>query len=119
LILRAILHLVDAAITAESNNDVVNPGLIRPPFVYLISLVSGTVIHRVVRLSFLPKKLAVPLGVPLVAVAIALFSYSVAKFRAAGRSSRGVSASFVGLVLLRAMSRAKSLPRLDAGPFLS
>jgi len=35
-------------------------------------------------LPFLPGTLAVPLGVPLVAVAIALFSYSVAKFRAAG-----------------------------------
>ena len=35
-------------------------------------------------LPFLPGTLVVPLGVPLVAVAIALFSYSVAKFRAAG-----------------------------------
>ena len=35
-------------------------------------------------LPFLPGTLALPLGVPLVAVAIALFSYSVAKFRAAG-----------------------------------
>ena len=35
-------------------------------------------------LPFLPGTLAVPLGVPLVAVAIALFFYSVAKFRAAG-----------------------------------
>jgi len=35
-------------------------------------------------LPFLPGTLAVPLGVALVAVAIALFSYSVAKFRAAG-----------------------------------
>jgi protein-S-isoprenylcysteine O-methyltransferase Ste14 len=33
---------------------------------------------------FLPRKLAVPLGVPLVAAALALFFYSVAKFRAAG-----------------------------------
>src|SRR5262249_2597551 len=37
-----------------------------------------------VPLSFLPVSLAVPLGIPLVAVAIALFSYSVARFRAAG-----------------------------------
>jgi protein-S-isoprenylcysteine O-methyltransferase Ste14 len=35
-------------------------------------------------LPFLPRALAVPLGVTLVALAIALFSYSVAKFRAAG-----------------------------------
>jgi len=64
--------------------DVANLGLVRPPLVYLISLVSGTVIHLIVPSPFLPVGLAVPLGVPLVAVAIALFSYSVAKFRAAG-----------------------------------
>jgi protein-S-isoprenylcysteine O-methyltransferase Ste14 len=64
--------------------DVAKLGLVRPPFVYLISLVFGTVIHLAVPLPFLPVSLAVPLGVPLVAVAIALFSYSVAKFRSAG-----------------------------------
>jgi protein-S-isoprenylcysteine O-methyltransferase Ste14 len=40
--------------------------------------------HLAMPLPFLPGTLAVPLGVPLVAVAIALFFYSVAKFRAAG-----------------------------------
>src|SRR5262245_60324853 len=64
--------------------DVVNLGLVRPPFIYLTSLVLGAVIHLAMPLSFLPGALAVPLGMPLVAVAIALFSYSVAKFRAAG-----------------------------------
>ena len=64
--------------------DVADLGLVRPPLVYLISLVSGTVIHLVAPLPFLPVSLAVPLGVPLVAVAVALFSFSVAKFRAAG-----------------------------------
>jgi len=64
--------------------DVADLGLVRPPLVYLISLVSGTVIHLVAPLPFLPVRLAVPLGVPLVAVAVALFSFSVAKFRAAG-----------------------------------
>jgi len=42
------------------------------------------VIHLAVPLPFLPGTLAVALGVPLVAAAIALFSYSVAKFKAAG-----------------------------------
>jgi protein-S-isoprenylcysteine O-methyltransferase Ste14 len=64
--------------------DVANLGFVRPPFIFLISLVSGTVIHLVVPLRFFPVTLAVPLGVPLVGVAIVLFSYSVAKFRAAG-----------------------------------
>src|SRR6516225_2955710 len=64
--------------------DIANLGLVRPPLVYLTSLVSGVVIHLATPLRFLPVTLAVPLGVPLIAVAIALFSYSVAKFRAAG-----------------------------------
>jgi len=69
---------------SSASRDVANLGLVRPPLVYLISLVSGFVIHLAVPLSLLPVSLAVPLGVPLVAVAIALLSYSVAKFRAAG-----------------------------------
>src|SRR5262249_45288004 len=64
--------------------DIANLGLVRPPLVYLTSLVSGVVIHLAGPLQFLPETLAVPLGVPLIAVAIALFSYSVATFRAAG-----------------------------------
>ncbi len=63
---------------------VVNLGLLRPPLVYMTSLVSGAVMHLAMPLPFLPATLAVALGVPLVAVAIALFSYSVAQFRAAG-----------------------------------
>jgi protein-S-isoprenylcysteine O-methyltransferase Ste14 len=64
--------------------DVANLGLVRPPLVYLVSLASGTVIQLVAPLRFLPVALAVPVGVPLVAAAIALFSSSVAKFRATG-----------------------------------
>jgi len=52
--------------------------------VYLISLVSGAVIQLATPFPFLHGTLAVPLGAPLVVLAIALFSYSVAKFRAAG-----------------------------------
>ena len=64
--------------------DVANLGLIRPPLVYLISLVSGAVIQLATPFPFLPGMLAVPLGAPLVVVAIALFAYSVTTFRAAG-----------------------------------
>jgi protein-S-isoprenylcysteine O-methyltransferase Ste14 len=74
-------QLGDASSAAR---DVANLGLVRPPLVYLTSLVCGTVIHLAMPLPFLPGTLAVPLGVLLVVVAIALFSYSVAKFRAAG-----------------------------------
>lgn len=64
--------------------DVVNLGLVRPPLVYLISLASGAVIQLATPLPFVPGWLTGPLGAPLVVVAIALFSYSVGKFRAAG-----------------------------------
>jgi len=52
--------------------------------VYLISILSGVVIQLAAPVPFLPGMLAVPLGATLVVVAVALFSYSVVKFRAAG-----------------------------------
>lgn len=64
--------------------DVANLGLIRPPLVYLISLVLGALVQRAAPLPILPRPLAVPLGVSLVVVAVALFSSSAARFRAAG-----------------------------------
>ena len=64
--------------------DVPDLGLVRPPLVYLASLVIGTLIQLAMPLRFLPRTLAVPLGAPLVVAAIALFSYSAARFRAAG-----------------------------------
>jgi protein-S-isoprenylcysteine O-methyltransferase Ste14 len=64
--------------------DVANLGLVRPPLVYLISLILGAVIQLATPFPFLPGMLAVPLGAPLVVVAIALFTYSAATFRAAG-----------------------------------
>ena len=64
--------------------DVANLGVVRPPLVYLISLVSGAGIQLATPFPFLAGELAVPLGAPLVVVAIALFAYSVTTFRAAG-----------------------------------
>jgi protein-S-isoprenylcysteine O-methyltransferase Ste14 len=64
--------------------DTVNLGLVRPPLVYLTSLVAGTVIQLAIPVPFLPRTLAMPLGTTLSVVAIALLSYSVKKFRTAG-----------------------------------
>src|SRR5215831_19067965 len=69
---------------SSAAQDVANLSLVRPPLVYLTSLASGAVIHHAAPLPFLPGTLTVPLGVPLIAVAIGLFSYSVVKFWAAG-----------------------------------
>ena len=64
--------------------DVAHLGLVRPPIVFLTSLVIGALIQLGKPLPFFPGMFAVPLGAFLVVVAIALFSSSVAKFRAAG-----------------------------------
>jgi protein-S-isoprenylcysteine O-methyltransferase Ste14 len=70
--------------SANAAQDVANLGLVRPPLVYLISLISGAVIQLARPLPFLRATLAMPLGAPLVVVAVALFAYSVSTFRAAG-----------------------------------
>ena len=64
--------------------DVAQLGLVRPPLVYLTSLVTGALIQLARPFPFIPGTLAVPLGASLVVVAIVLFSSSVATFRAAG-----------------------------------
>ena len=67
-----------------SEVDVANPGLVRPPLVFLISLVIGLAIQLGTPVAFLPAALAVPVGAPLVVIAVALFAYSVSTLRAAG-----------------------------------
>ena len=63
---------------------VANLGVVRPPLVYLSSVVAGTVLDVVWPLPFFPRALALPVGSSLVVVAMALFSYSVRQLRAAG-----------------------------------
>jgi protein-S-isoprenylcysteine O-methyltransferase Ste14 len=64
--------------------DVPSLGLVRPPWVYLVALLVGALLQFAVPAPFLPRALGVALGAPVVVLAIALFSLSVAKFRAAG-----------------------------------
>lgn len=63
--------------------DVAKLGLVRPPLVYLTSLVLGAVIHLAMPLPLLPATVAVSVGPALIVVAIVLFLYSAATFRAA------------------------------------
>lgn len=63
---------------------VANLGIVRPPLVYLSSIVAGAVLDVVWPLRFLPPALALPVGSSLVVIAVALFSYSVRQLRAAG-----------------------------------
>jgi len=61
-----------------------NLGIVRPPLVYLSSVLTGIVVDMAWPLSFLPRALPLPVGSSLVVVAIALFSFSVRQLRAAG-----------------------------------
>jgi len=64
--------------------DVANPGLIRPPFVYLVAIVLGAGLQLMVPSPFFPQAFNVAVGAALVVIAITLFVSSVGKFRAAG-----------------------------------
>ncbi len=68
----------------DSVPDVPPLGLVRPPLVYLTSLVIGAMLQFALPLPFFPQTLNAAVGASLVVVAMALVSYSVAKFRAAG-----------------------------------
>ncbi|HTK95945.1 MAG TPA: isoprenylcysteine carboxylmethyltransferase family protein [Terriglobales bacterium] len=64
--------------------DSANPGLLRPPVIYLASIALGVALHLAVPASFFPRAFNVAVGAALVVLAIALFVASVGKFRAAG-----------------------------------
>jgi protein-S-isoprenylcysteine O-methyltransferase Ste14 len=66
------------------DQDVPNLGIVRPPLVYLASILVGALVQYAAPLPFLPRRLALPLGASIVVVAIALFTSAVVKFRAAG-----------------------------------
>jgi protein-S-isoprenylcysteine O-methyltransferase Ste14 len=63
---------------------VANAGLVRPPLVVLASLVTGAVLTVAWPLPVFPRVLHLPGGGLLVAIAAALFSYSIRQFKQAG-----------------------------------
>ena len=67
-----------------SDQDVPRLGVVRPPLVYLASIVLGALIQLAVPVPFLPPTLVVRLGAPLVVIAVALFASAVTRFQAAG-----------------------------------
>jgi protein-S-isoprenylcysteine O-methyltransferase Ste14 len=64
--------------------EVANLGVCRPPLVHGAAIVAGLLLESGWPLPFLPRALAASLGALLALVAVALFSYSVRKFRLAG-----------------------------------
>ncbi len=64
--------------------DVANFGLVRPPLVYLASIVVGLILHFAWPVRPVPRSIGAPGGASLVLVAVAVFLFSVRTFRAAG-----------------------------------
>lgn len=65
-------------------SEVANLGLIRPPFVYLVSIGIGLLVHWVWPVQWLPVSVNVAVGIVLVLVAVGLFVSSVRTFKKAG-----------------------------------
>jgi protein-S-isoprenylcysteine O-methyltransferase Ste14 len=61
-----------------------NLGLVRPPLVYLASIVLGLVVHYVWPARFVPHSVSTPAGAILALAAVGLFVAAVRTFRAAG-----------------------------------
>lgn len=68
----------------DAASDSANPGLLRPPFIYFVSIALGVALQLAVALPFFPRALNVATGAALVVAAMALFVAAVGKFRAAG-----------------------------------
>lgn len=66
------------------DTEVANLGIVRPPLVYLAAIVMGFLLEFAWPSTFLPRDFAIALGSALVVAAVALFVYSVGRFRAAG-----------------------------------
>jgi protein-S-isoprenylcysteine O-methyltransferase Ste14 len=67
-----------------SELDAANLGLVRPPFVYLGSIVLGLLLHFVRPTQLVPLSVSTPIGAIVTLLAVALFVSAVRTFRAAG-----------------------------------
>lgn len=74
---------------SEATPEVANLGMVRPPLVYAVSIVTGLLLQFGWPLPFLPPILAALLGSFLVVVAVLVFSYSIRTFQRAGTPVRG------------------------------
>jgi protein-S-isoprenylcysteine O-methyltransferase Ste14 len=68
--------------------EVANAGIVRPPLIYLCSIVMGVALEVAWPTSCLPGGLA-PLGIAMMVAALVLFSLALRALRAGGTSVRG------------------------------
>ena len=64
--------------------DVANPGIVRPPLVYLGAIALGLLLHFAWSVQLVSRAASLPLGGTVVLVAVALFLWAVRTFRLAG-----------------------------------
>jgi protein-S-isoprenylcysteine O-methyltransferase Ste14 len=69
--------------------DTANPGLVRPPFVYLGSIALGLAVHWLWPVRFVPPSISAPAGAMITLFAVGLFVAAVRTLRAAGTSVPG------------------------------
>ncbi|MPW05634.1 isoprenylcysteine carboxylmethyltransferase family protein [Paraburkholderia sp. CNPSo 3155] len=83
---------LEADMASEDRNEkaepamvpqVANPGIIRPPFVYLGAIVVGVLLHFAWPVQLVPHSASGPLGGSAVLVAVVLFVWAVRTLRAA------------------------------------
>ena len=73
--------------------EAANTGALRPPLVYLAAIAIGSLLELALPAPFIPDAVAVPLGMLVAAMGVALFFSSVGKFRAAGTPVPGNKAT--------------------------
>ena len=64
--------------------EAANRGAVRPPLVYLGSIMLGLILHLVWPISLLPRRFGAGLGLPVILLAVGLFVSAVRTFKAAG-----------------------------------
>jgi protein-S-isoprenylcysteine O-methyltransferase Ste14 len=69
---------------AEAGPSGARPGILRPPFLYAASILTGVLLHIAWPLSFVPRALARPVGGALALAAMALFVAAIGQLWAAG-----------------------------------
>lgn len=69
--------------------EVANRGIMRPPWVYLVAIALGLLLHFVWAIRIVSHAVSVPLGSTVVLIAIALFLYAVRTLLSAGTPVRG------------------------------
>ena len=81
-------YALDRSVTHSSKAnpvpDVANLGLVRPPLVYLVSILLGLLLHYVWPLPLVRHLVAASIGAGVVLLSVGLFIAAVRTFRAAG-----------------------------------